>query len=400
MNSNVHAKVKKPNSGYYYKGLELVCKKHFSQKGVRLFINYIYVIESITKTYFTVREPVDDVVINFIFPNDTLTKYFKLSYANTCHSVQGMSISEPITIFNANIDSHVDRHFVWTAITRSTDFKNITMFIHSDKEVDRLSDARIMRYLKTKVDGYKIQDSNKARVMNANYVNAQWILNQYKQAPMCAYRQVPFEFDIDEDENMTSNLSVDRRDNSKLYKPARKHYPTRHVLSDFPDDVWSIDLADMNDVINYNNKYRYMVNCVDCFSRFAWSVPITQKTAPKILAALQLMVKENNNKYPMRIWVDQGSEFYNSDVKKWLDEYDIDMYSTFGHAKSAVVERFNRIIKTIIYKHFFVVNNKKWVNILPEMIKQYNDTPHKGIGGLTPTKAHNLKDDEIRYLYD
>ena len=187
---------------------------------------------------------------------------------------------------------------------------------------------------------------------------------------------------------------------NELYKPARKNFATRHVLSDFPDDVWSIDLADMNDVIKYNHNYRYMVNCVDCFSRFAWSVPVKQKTGPNILAALQLMVKENKDKYPMRIWVDQGSEFYNEYVKKWCDDYDISMYSTIGRAKSAVVERFNRTIKSILYKHFFIAENKEWVSILPEMMKQYNDTPHKGIGGLTPTKAHNLKDDEIRYLYD
>ena len=187
----------------------------------------------------------------------------------------------------------------------------------------------------------------------------------------------------------------------EIYKPALKTYPNRKVITQYPDDVWSVDLADMNDVINYNNKYRFMLNCVDCFSRYAWSIATTNKRGPTILEGLKQIVKDNNNKYPAHLWVDQGSEFYNQEVKEWCNDHDITMYSTFGRAKSAIVERFNRTIKTLLYKHFYAVQNKRWVKILPQFIKDYNDRPHKGLPAkLTPAKVHAMKNDEINYIYD
>ena len=46
-----------------------------------------------------------------------------------------------------------------------------------------------------------------------------------------------------------------------------------------------------------------------------------------------------------KIWVDQGSEFYNSSFKKWLDDKDIKMYSTHNEKKSVAAERFIRALK-------------------------------------------------------
>ena len=185
----------------------------------------------------------------------------------------------------------------------------------------------------------------------------------------------------------------------ELYKPARRRYPTRKVVTMYPNDVWGVDLADLNDVIEFNNEFRYIVVCVDCFSRFAWGVPLKNKTGTDTLDALKEIVKQNNNVYPGHLWVDQGSEFYNSNVKDWCKEHNITMYSVYGHAKSAMVERFNRTLKTNLYKQFYANRSKEWVKILPDVINTYNNTEHSSIK-MTPKKAHNLKDDEIKYLYN
>jgi hypothetical protein len=204
----------------YYPGLELVCKKHYKNNSVRLFVNYTYEIKSITKNSFTVHEPVEGLDIPRSFQTSELTKYFKLAYANTCHSVQGMSIDNKITIFNANIESHADRNFFWTALTRATNFNNVTVFIHSDEEVVKLGYSRLLRYFKDKVDGYKHQDENKNRDITKGYITGDWILEQYKANDSCVHCQSPFDIDFDEDHNMTSNLTVDRIDNSKAHTKA------------------------------------------------------------------------------------------------------------------------------------------------------------------------------------
>ena len=57
--------------------------------------------------------------------------------------------------------------------------------------------------------------------------------------------------------------------------------------------------------------------------------------------------KTNSNK----MWVDQGSEFYNRFLKKWLKENHIEMYSAYNEGKSVVVEIFIKTLKNKIYKH-------------------------------------------------
>ena len=77
---------------YYYKGLELVCKKYYKIKNIRLYANYVYITNDITDRKVTVVEPVDDVEIKLDI--NLLKKHFKLPYCCTVHSVQGLSIDE------------------------------------------------------------------------------------------------------------------------------------------------------------------------------------------------------------------------------------------------------------------------------------------------------------------
>ena len=67
---------------------------------------------------------------------------------------------------------------------------------------------------------------------------------------------------------------------------------------------------------------------------------------------------DNSMRKPNKIWVDKGSEFYNSSLKKWLKDNDIEMYSTHNEGKSVVAERFIRTLKSKIYKHMTALSKK------------------------------------------
>ena len=54
-----------------------------------------------------------------------------------------------------------------------------------------------------------------------------------------------------------------------------------------------------------------------------------------IFNAFQRVLNSSKRK-SNKIWVDQGSEFYNSSFKKWLKDNDIRMYSTYSEGKSVV----------------------------------------------------------------
>ena len=70
----------------------------------------------------------------------------------------------------------------------------------------------------------------------------------------------------------------------------------------------------------------------------------------KILDYSDRSESKSKGRKPSKIWVDKGSEFYNSSFKKWLKENDMEMRSIHNEGKSVAAERFIRKLKTKIYK--------------------------------------------------
>ena len=66
---------------------------------------------------------------------------------------------------------------------------------------------------------------------------------------------------------------------------------------------------------------------------------------------------------PNKIWVDEGSEFYNTLFKRFLRINDIEMYSTCNERRSVVFERFIRTLKSKIFKHMRAVSKNVYFNV-------------------------------------
>ena len=131
----------------------------------------------------------------------------------------------------------------------------------------------------------------------------------------------------------------------ELHKPIIRKFKKRKVYSGFKDNIWGADLADMQLISKFNKGFRFLLCVIDIFSKYTWVVPLKDKKGITITNAFQNILKESNRK-PNKIWVDKGSEFYNSSVKKWLKDNDIEMYSIYNEGKSVVAERFIRTLKT------------------------------------------------------
>ena len=108
-------------------------------------------------------------------------------------------------------------------------------------------------------------------------------------------------------------------------------------------------------ISKFNEKFRFLLCVIDIFSKYAWAVPLKDKKGVSIVNAFQKILKESDRK-PNKIWVDKGSEFYNSSFKKWLKEKDMEMYLIHNEGKSVVAERFIRTLKTKIYKYMTSVS--------------------------------------------
>ena len=80
------------------------------------------------------------------------------------------------------------------------------------------------------------------------------------------------------------------------------------------DNIWAADLADMQLISKFNKGFRFLLCVIDIYSKYAWVVPLKDKKGLSIVNAFQKNSKQSARK-PNKIWVDKGSEFYNSHFK-------------------------------------------------------------------------------------
>ena len=79
---------------------------------------------------------------------------------------------------------------------------------------------------------------------------------------------------------------------------------------------------------------------------------------------------------PNKIWVEQGSEFYNKSFTDFLKINNIEMYSTYNEGKSVVAERFIRTLKNKIFKHMTAISKNIYFDALDDIVNKYNNTVH------------------------
>ena len=94
----------------------------------------------------------------------------------------------------------------------------------------------------------------------------------------------------------------------ELHKPIIRKFKKRKVYSTFKDNIWGVDLADMQLLSKYNKGIRFLLFAIDIFSKYAWVVPLKDKKGISIVKAFQSILKQSNRK-PNKIWVDKGSDF-------------------------------------------------------------------------------------------
>ena len=111
------------------------------------------------------------------------------------------------------------------------------------------------------------------------------------------------------------------------------------------------------------------------------------KKGATIVNAFQKFLNESNKRQNQsngqrksnKIWVDNGSEFYNNSFKKSLKDNDIEMYSIHNEGKSVVVERFIRTLKTKIYKYMTSNSKNVYIDKSDDIVNEYNNKYHRTI---------------------
>ena len=164
----------------------------------------------------------------------------------------------------------------------------------------------------------------------------------------------------------------------ELHKHVNKKINKRKVYSQFKDNIWGVDLADMQSLSRKNKGIKYLLCAINLFSKYAFVIPIKDKKGISIVNAFNKIIKQSNRK-PNKIWVDQGGEFYNHNFKKWLSDNHIIMSSTCNKGKSVVAERFIKTLKNKLYKHMTATGKNVYYDVLDDVVNEYNNTNHNTI---------------------
>ena len=164
----------------------------------------------------------------------------------------------------------------------------------------------------------------------------------------------------------------------ELHKAIIKNFKKRTVYSEFKNNIWVTDLADMQIISKFNQGFKFLLCVIDIFSKYAWVVPLKDKKGISIVNAFQKILHKSGRK-PNKIWVDKGSEFYNNSFKKWLKDNDIEMYSIHNEGKSVVAERFIRTLKNKIYKYMTAISKNVYIDKFDNIVNEYNNTYHRTI---------------------
>ena len=122
----------------------------------------------------------------------------------------------------------------------------------------------------------------------------------------------------------------------------------RKVYSSFRDNIWGVDLADMQSLSKYNKAVKYLFCAIDLFSKYACVFPLKDKRGITIVKTFLKIVSKGHK--PNKIWVDQSGEFYNNAFKRISKISDIEMNSTCNEGEFVVAKRFVRTLKNKIFK--------------------------------------------------
>ena len=179
----------------------------------------------------------------------------------------------------------------------------------------------------------------------------------------------------------------------ELHKPVIRKFKKRKVYSQFKDNIWGVDLADMQSLSSKNKGIKYLLCAIDLYSKYAFVIPLENKKGISVTNGFNKIIKQSNRK-PNKIWVDQGREFYNNVFKKWLSD-NIIMYSTYNEGKSVVAERFIRTLKSKLYKHMTAIGKNIYYDVLYDAVNKYNNTKHSTI----KMKPIDVRDNNNKRVY-
>lgn len=155
---------------------------------------------------------------------------------------------------------------------------------------------------------------------------------------------------------------------------------------------FQMDLVEVQHLSTKNDGIRYLLNCIDIFTRYAFVRPLKDKSAKNVLDSFKSILEEAEIP-PYMVVMDKGTEFTNKLFKDFCNKSNIKLVNPQASVHAAFIERFNRTLQLLMYKYMTDNETERYIDVLPDLVRTYNNRIHRMIK-TTPQKAENNNNNE------
>ena len=183
---------------------------------------------------------------------------------------------------------------------------------------------------------------------------------------------------------------LDTKPSFTKYRSIRMQFPRLKVIVKDINEIWSLDLAYVDNLAKYNRDVKYLLVAVDCLSRYLRVEPMKTKYATEAANAFKKMIK---HKQPEKVWVDDGTEFLGA-FKRLCNSRAIHLYSTFSEKKSVFAERNIRSLKNIIHRYL----EEKWTYSYIDKLEDFVNTINSRVNRITKLAPNKVTKKDVPRL--
>ena len=161
-----------------------------------------------------------------------------------------------------------------------------------------------------------------------------------------------------------------------------------HIVATSPNDLWQFDILDLSRYSRKNDNFRYLLACVDVFTRKAYLEEMLKKNAIDVKKAFQTIIGRAKVK-PNSLLSDQDGAFLGGEFGTYINKEQIILNTNAlrDHHALGIIDNFAFRIKNILTKGFLNDKNVEWRTKIQGIVDNYNKDETSALGGIAPDKA-------------
>ncbi len=240
---------------------------------------------------------------------------------------------------------------------------------------------------KKKLKNQKLDEETEQKIINAYYD----VKNGSATTPAKLYEKLNKAIPLALIKQVLENLK------NKASKKEIKANTGNQIHIANPPNSWQCDLTFYTQFKKINSGYHILLNFINTNSKMLYCYAMKDKNANTVAENFRKFLNEAGSQVQL-LQCDDGSEFKNKIFQSIAKEHKITiLYYNKDVAPQAVsiVERMNRTIRDLIADYMAKYNTHKFIDVLPDLVKSYNNAKHSGIAFEKPTQVDEPKEEAL-----